>query len=71
MLPDNIPFPWCQLILPARIFQRNIRMVKAVQLFVGILVMPVIEEVVVEQRAPNQVPFVTVDTKFFKKFFQL
>lgn len=71
MLPDNIPFPWCQLILPARIFQRNIRMVKAVQLFVGILVMPVIEEVVVEQRAPNQVPFVTVDAKFFKKFFQL
>ena len=55
----------------ARIFQRNMRMRKAVELFVGILVMPVIEEVVVEQRAPNQVPFVTVDTKFFKKFFQL
>ena len=33
--------------------------------------MPVIEEVVVEQCAPNQIPFVTVDTKFFKKFFQL
>ena len=71
MLPDNIPFPRCQLILPARIFQCNMRMMKAVELFVGILVMPVIEEVVVEQRAPNQVPFVTVDTKFFKKFFQL
>ena len=27
--------------------------------------------VVVEQRAPNQVPFVTVNAKFFKKFFQL
>ena len=71
MLPDNIPFPRCQLILPARIFQRNMRMVKAVQLFVGILVMPVIEEVVVEQCAPDQIPFVTVDAKFFKKFFQL
>ena len=71
MLPDNIPFPRCQLILPARIFQRNIRMVKAVQLFVGILVMPVIEEVVVEQCAPDQIPFVSVDAKFFKKFFQL
>ena len=71
MLPDNIPFPRCQLILPARIFQRNIRMVKAVQLFVGILVMPVIEELVVGQCAPDQIPFVTVDAKFFKKFFQL
>ena len=71
MLPDNIPFPRRQLILPTRIFQRNMRMVKAVQLFVGILVMPVIEELVVEQRAPDQVPFVTVDAKFFKKFFQL
>ena len=71
MLLDNIPFPRRQLILPARIFQRNMRMVKAVQLFVGILVMPVIEEVVVEQCAPDQIPFVTVDAKFFEKFFQL
>ena len=31
----------------------------------------VVEKVVVEQRAPNQVPFVTVNAKFFKKFFQL
>lgn len=68
MLPDNIPFPRRQLILPTRIFQRNMRMVKAVQLFVGILVMPIIEEVVVKQRPPDQIPFVTVDAKFSRNF---
>ena len=57
-------------VLPG-VFQSDLRVAGPVALVGGVAVLGVVEEIVVEQRPPDQIPFVTVDAKFFKKFFQL
>ena len=65
MLYYNITLPRSQLIFPRRISECRPRVVKAMQLVRMHLVrlMPVIQEIIMEKRPTDQLPFITGNMK--------
>lgn len=67
MFLNYILFPFRKFIFPGGIFQCFPGVIKAMELmgifFIGFV--PVIEEIIVEQRASDKLPAVTADTQFF------
>ena len=65
MLYYNITLPRSQLIFPRRIPERRSRVIKAMQLVRVLLVrlMPVIQEIIMEECPTDQIPFITRNMK--------